>query len=154
MYSNFIKDFLQEVDVSEEAVTQYLIGNLRSLAETGDYREIKARRKAALPDDFDLEDPRIIAAQRNSKEVPLADLVAAERVCRVFMETTKISIWEVIKETCDAVKNSLSPTKHTATSASALYEQREREVAAISGGNSWPYSLDSYHELSCVMCFM
>jgi hypothetical protein len=152
-YISFMKNFLEEVDVSLDAVILYLIGDISQMY--ADQNSALARRKSTLPKDFDLTDPKVKTAQKKATSVELSELYAAETVCRVFKEMTGISVWEVAKKLSSVVKDSLSPTKQMTTGASAvLNETGDKEVALLTGGNPWPYSLDSYASLCCVVCYM
>lgn len=146
-------DFLAEVKVSVNAMTHYLIGDIRQLS--GDYAVNLERREGALPDHFELQDAKILAARTRLVEpVNANELKAAEAVCQVFKQTTKVSAWEVIRKVSQPVKNSMSPTKHTTGTCASATEKGDKEVATLTGGNPWPYSLDSYAHLYCLVCFM
>lgn len=147
-------DFLAEVNVSVNAMTHYLIGDIRQL--DGDPVLLHERREHALPDHFELQDSKILTARtRLVQPVSADELKVAEAVCYVFKQTTNVSAWEVIRKVSQPVKNSMSPTKHTASGTSASANEKcDQEVALLTGGNPWPYSLDSYAHLYCLVCFM
>jgi hypothetical protein len=148
-----MKDFLAEVKVSLDAVIQYLIGDINAMGT--DPEGALARRQATLPKDFDLKDPKVIAAKEKATLVEKSELEKAEIVCRVFKETTGISIWEVVKKMSSVVKDSMSPIKQTTSAATAAPNHRgDKDIALMTGGNPWPYSLDSYASLNCMVCYM
>lgn len=156
MYGVFLEQFLSEAGVSLDAVIQYLIGDISQIHGGNDPSGSSIRRaKYALPENFNLQDPKINAALQDVQAVDPRELELAERVCHIWKATTKMSLWEVVKKTSRAIKNSLSPAKHTASNAAAgPSEKCDIEVAALTGGNPWPYSLDSYASLNCLICYM
>jgi hypothetical protein len=148
-----VKDFLAEVNVSLDAVIQYLIGDINSMST--DPEAALTRRQAALPKDFDLTDPKVIAAKGKATLVKRSELEKAEIVCSLFKEATGISIWEVVKKMSSVVKDSMSPIKQTTSGATAAPNHRgDKDIALMTGGNPWPYSLDSYASLNCMVCYM
>ena len=156
MYGIFLEHFLSEASVSLEAVIQYLIGDISQIHGGNDPSGSSIRRaKDALPENFNLHDPKIISALQDVQAVDPLELELAERVCHIWKATTKMSLWEVVKKTSRAIKNSLSPAKHTASNGAAGAGGKcDIEVAALTGGNPWPYSLDSYASLNCLICYM
>jgi len=147
-------DFLAEVKVSIHAMTHYLTGDIQQLG--GDYQENDLHRARALPDHFEPQDIKIMVARtRLAWPVGAEELKAAETVCRIFKQTTAVSAWEVIRKVSQPVKNSMFPTKYTTTGASALVGKKgDNQIETHIGGNPWPYSLDSYAHLYCLVCFM
>jgi hypothetical protein len=155
MFGVFIHDFLREVDVSEDAVTRYLIGDISKIHGGADNVTAQKTREGALSSDFELGSIKKTNMLNKTAEVSVAELERAEYICALFKSVTKVSLWEVIKKTSSAVKDNLLPTKHTATSSSAANnEEKHREVARLTGGNPLPYTLDTYTNLYCLICHM
>ena len=154
MYGIFINEFLKELRVPLNAIVQYLVGDISQMHGGADPAGRDARRNKALPDDFEIDDSKVRAALQNLKPAIASQLSQAEHVCRVFKEMTKISLWEVVKRISRTIKNnaSMSPTKIPGIVGPG--DKTGKEIASMTGGNPWPYSLDSYASLNCLVCYM
>ncbi|KAA8903843.1 hypothetical protein FN846DRAFT_47049 [Sphaerosporella brunnea] len=73
-YNSFMLDFLMEVDVSLDAIIQYLIGDISQ--KDADL----AGRKALLPNDFNGNDPKLESAKARANSVAPTELKDAERI--------------------------------------------------------------------------
>jgi hypothetical protein len=98
LYATFIHEFLEEINVSMDAIIQYLVGDISHILGRRDVDPaacILRRDEEALPIGFNQENPEISKALQSTEHVHKKELVAAEKVCIVFMNETKISLWEV-----------------------------------------------------------
>lgn len=98
MYATFIHEFLEEINVSMDAIIQYLVGDISHILGRRDVDPaacILRRDEEALPIGFNQENPEISKALQSIENVRKKDIVVAEKVCIVFMDETKISLWEV-----------------------------------------------------------
>lgn len=145
MYTTFLLPFLADLGLSLSAVTSYLIGpNPRS----------ESKRQAALPDDFDFEDPKVNACREALESVSTDDLNHAELVCGVWKQETGISLWEVVKRVDVMVKDNISATRIKVEGGKAPECGEAAKEAKEATGNPAPYSLESYAALNCLLCFM
>lgn len=161
MYSNFIEKFLEECDVSVAAVTRYLTGDISRMNGSGSRARLEKARRAALPADFDLENPKWILFNQNREKISDQELERCEAVCAAFKEVTDISIWEVVKIKNPKVKDFISPIRLTtgngsqpSSSQSSGAREAEIPLTESSRGNIINYSLESYASLNCLICFM
>lgn len=158
MYTTFIHDFLQDLDLSFDAIIGYLVGDITGINH-GISKRSEALRATALPKDFDREDVKIKALRERLGTVTMEELEKAESVCRVFKLQTKISMWDVVKRVAPAIRDCLSSAKVSNGGGGAFAKDtddgsKEKEIAAQTGGNPIPYSLESYATLNCLLCYM
>ena len=137
-------------------VTQYLIGNL---SQTGWSHSRKKIREKYLPEDFDLTEAKVQSAIKRLTGVSTADLEKAESLCAVFMEVLDFSLWDVAQRGDKVVKQSLAPARISGGNQGTASlipggKSAADAVAAMTGGNPQPYSLESYAALNCLYCYM
>lgn len=145
MYTTFLLPFLADLRLSLSAVTSYLIGPNPSS---------ESKRQAALPDDFDFEDPKVNACREALESVSVEDLDRAESVCKVWKEETGVSLWEVVKRVDVMVKDNISATRIKVEGKAPDECDEAAREAKEATGNPAPYSLESYAALNCLLCFM
>ncbi|KAG0644669.1 hypothetical protein HOY80DRAFT_996830 [Tuber brumale] len=159
MYTTFIHNFLRDLNLGFDAIVGYLVGDITGINNGISKPRSEALRAGALPNDFDREDAKIKAIRERLGTVTMGELEKAESVCRIFKQQTKISMWDVVKRVAPAVKDCLSSAKVTNGVGGAFAKDtddgsKEREIAAQTGGNPIPYSLESYATLNCLLCYM
>ncbi|RPA92541.1 hypothetical protein L873DRAFT_183359 [Choiromyces venosus 120613-1] len=158
MYTTFIHDFLHDLGLGFDAIVGYLVGDITGINNGISQTRSESLRISALPNDFDLEDVKIKALRERLGTVTMEELEKAESVCRIFKQQTKISLWDVVKRVAPGVKDCLSSVK--VTNGGGVFAKdteegtNEREIAAQTGGNPIPYSLESYATLNCLLCYM
>jgi len=157
MYTTFIHDFLQDLDLSFDAIIGYLVGDITGI-NNGIPKRTEALRASALPKDFDREDVKIKTLRERLGTVTMEELERAESVCRVFRQQTKISMWDVVKRVAPVIRDCLSSAKVSNGGGAFAKDtddgSKEKEIAAQTGGNPIPYSLESYATLNCLLCYM
>ncbi|KAF8472725.1 hypothetical protein BDZ91DRAFT_760204 [Kalaharituber pfeilii] len=156
VFVDYIDRFLKDLDLDMNAITNYLIGDL---THTNWPHSRKKNREKYLPEDFDHTETKVQSAKKKLTPVSMAELERAEILCSVFWDIMDFSLWEVAKRADEGVKESMAPARISGGNQGSASKMPGGKVAAaaiaaMTGGNPQPYSLESYAALNCLYCYM